>query len=168
VPPSSFTWIGPSYLVTHLDARISPNRFHQLAKTKLGLSLGNNVGESSSRPLRGESVEGAAGAAVHHTENREVSTLVERKRRTSRVAEQTKRGERWMYMLRWSLSRLELALEHLRPHAVVRALEMRHGGGSDVGEVSRTHLSASQTRLAGNSRPLRSHLARLRRGRCIA
>ena len=38
VPPSSFTWIGPSYLVTHLDARISPNRFHQLAKTKLGLS----------------------------------------------------------------------------------------------------------------------------------
>ena len=34
----STTWIGPSYLVTHLDARISTNRFHQLAKTKLGLS----------------------------------------------------------------------------------------------------------------------------------
>ena len=34
----STTWIGPSYLVTHLDARISPNRFHQLSKTKLGLS----------------------------------------------------------------------------------------------------------------------------------
>ena len=34
----STTWIGPSNLVTHLDARISPNRFHQLAKTKLGLS----------------------------------------------------------------------------------------------------------------------------------
>jgi hypothetical protein len=31
-------WIGPSYLVTHLDARINLNRFHQLAKTKLGLS----------------------------------------------------------------------------------------------------------------------------------
>ena len=38
VPPSSFTWIGSSYLVTHLDARISPNMFHQLIKTKLGLS----------------------------------------------------------------------------------------------------------------------------------
>jgi hypothetical protein len=38
VPPSSFTWIGQSYIVTHLDARISPNRFHQLTKTKLGLS----------------------------------------------------------------------------------------------------------------------------------
>ena len=38
VPPSSFTWIGPSYLVTHLDERISPTRFHQLFKTKLGLS----------------------------------------------------------------------------------------------------------------------------------
>ena len=38
VPPSSFTWIGPSYLVTHLDIRISPNRFHQLTKTKHGLS----------------------------------------------------------------------------------------------------------------------------------
>ena len=35
----STTWIGPSYLVTHLDARISPNRFHQLAKTKLWLSI---------------------------------------------------------------------------------------------------------------------------------
>ena len=35
----STTWIGPSYLVTHLDARISPNRFHQLVKTKLGLSI---------------------------------------------------------------------------------------------------------------------------------
>ena len=34
----SITWIGPSYLITHLDASISPNRFHQLAKTKLGLS----------------------------------------------------------------------------------------------------------------------------------
>jgi hypothetical protein len=39
VSPNSFTWIGPSYLVTHLDARISPNRFHQLAKTKLELSI---------------------------------------------------------------------------------------------------------------------------------
>ena len=39
VPPSSFTWVEPSYLVTYLDARISPNRFHQLAKTKLGLSI---------------------------------------------------------------------------------------------------------------------------------
>ena len=38
VPPSSFTWIGPFYLVTYLDARISPNRFHQLTKTKLALS----------------------------------------------------------------------------------------------------------------------------------
>ena len=39
----STTWIGPSYLVTHLDARISPNRFHQLAKIKLGLSAGFNL-----------------------------------------------------------------------------------------------------------------------------
>ena len=38
VPPRSFTWVGPSYLVIDLDARISPNIFHQLAKTKLGLS----------------------------------------------------------------------------------------------------------------------------------
>ena len=44
MPPSSFTWVGPSYLVTYLDARISPSRFHQLAKTKLGLSpLTNNL-----------------------------------------------------------------------------------------------------------------------------
>ena len=35
----STTWIGPSYLVAHLDARISPNRFHQLSKTKLGHSI---------------------------------------------------------------------------------------------------------------------------------
>ena len=33
------TWIGPSYLVTHLDERMSPTRFHQLSKTKLGLSI---------------------------------------------------------------------------------------------------------------------------------
>jgi hypothetical protein len=34
----STTRIGPSYLVTHLDTRINPNRFHQVTKTKLGLS----------------------------------------------------------------------------------------------------------------------------------
>ena len=39
VPPSSFTWIGLSYLITHLDAKISPTRFHQLSKTKLRLSV---------------------------------------------------------------------------------------------------------------------------------
>ena len=41
VPPSSSNSIGLSYLVTHLDAKISPTRFHQLSKTKLGLSTFN-------------------------------------------------------------------------------------------------------------------------------
>jgi hypothetical protein len=34
----STTRIGPFYLVTHFDARISPNRFYQLSKIKLALS----------------------------------------------------------------------------------------------------------------------------------
>ena len=48
----STTWIGPSNLVTHLDARISPNRFHQLIKAKLGLSPSLAVTAAPSRCLR--------------------------------------------------------------------------------------------------------------------